>query len=163
MKKIRSKRLILLDSALKMQAKAGKAGGSLAFPAFSGSATLSGAQWASDISSCYVLRKMRPYNFFLPDRPHGDGAAGPSTHLPHREPGRGRHVAAVEVLAIPDANYFARKAQRCRDLLKVARVPEVIEQLRLWAAEFEAEARNGARRDRHKQSTASMLRGPRRA
>ena len=59
---------------------------------------------------------------------------------------------------MPDANYFARKAQRCRDLLKVARVPEVIEQLRLWATEFEAEARKGARRERHKQGTASMLR-----
>jgi hypothetical protein len=41
---------------------------------------------------------------------------------------------------LPDAKYFARKAERCRELLKLARVPEVIEQLRVWAAEFEAEA-----------------------
>ena len=59
---------------------------------------------------------------------------------------------------MPDAKYFARKAQRCRELLKLARVPEVVEQLRLWAADFEAEARKGARRGRHKGDGASMLR-----
>ena len=47
---------------------------------------------------------------------------------------------------MPDATYFARKAERCRDLPKLARVPEVIEQLRLWASEFETEAQNSARR-----------------
>jgi hypothetical protein len=59
---------------------------------------------------------------------------------------------------MPNATYFARKAQRCRDLLKLARVPEVIEQLRLWASEFEAEAQNSARRAPHKRAGASMLR-----
>ena len=50
-----------------------------------------------------------------------------------------------------DAVYFARKAQRCRELQKLARVPEVIEQLRLWATEFETEAQNRTRRAQHKQ------------
>lgn len=59
---------------------------------------------------------------------------------------------------MPDATYFARKAERCRDLLKLARVPEVIEQLRLWASEFEAEAQNSARRTPHKRAGASILR-----
>src|SRR5947208_3463122 len=31
---------------------------------------------------------------------------------------------------MPDATYFAGRAERCRELLKAARVPEVIEQLR---------------------------------
>jgi hypothetical protein len=59
---------------------------------------------------------------------------------------------------MPDATYFARKAERCRDLLKLARVPEVIEQLRLWASEFETEAQNSARRAPHKRAAASTLR-----
>jgi len=59
---------------------------------------------------------------------------------------------------MPDATYFARKAERCRELLKVARIPEVIEQLRLWAAEFEGEVQNSARRAPHKRACASMLR-----
>jgi len=59
---------------------------------------------------------------------------------------------------MPDATYFARKAQRCRQLLKVARVPDVIEQLRLWAAEFDAEAKKRALREQHKRNSAPMLR-----
>jgi hypothetical protein len=59
---------------------------------------------------------------------------------------------------MPDARYFARKAERCRELLKLARVPEVAEQLRLWASEFEAEARNSAQRQQHRGGSSSMLR-----
>lgn len=59
---------------------------------------------------------------------------------------------------MPDAKYFARKAERCRELLKLARVPEVKEQLRVWAAEFEAEAQNSAQRQQHRRGSASMLR-----
>jgi hypothetical protein len=64
----------------------------------------------------------------------------------------------MEVLAMPDAKYFARKAKQCRDLLKVAQVPEVIEQLRLWAAEFEAAAQDSARREAHKRGGTSTQR-----
>ena len=54
---------------------------------------------------------------------------------------------------MPDAKYFAGKAQRCRELLKLARVPEVIEQLRVWASEFEAEAQNSAQRQQRKRGS----------
>jgi hypothetical protein len=64
----------------------------------------------------------------------------------------------MEVLAMPDAKYFARKAKQCRDLLKLAQVPEVIEQLRLWAAEFEAAALDSARREPHKRRGTSIQR-----
>lgn len=50
---------------------------------------------------------------------------------------------------MPDATYFARKARRCRELLNVARVPEV---------EFEAEARKSAERKERKRQGASVLR-----
>ena len=59
---------------------------------------------------------------------------------------------------MPDAKYFGRKAERCRELLTLARVPELIEQLRLWAAEFDAEERKRTRREQHKRHGASMLR-----
>ena len=60
---------------------------------------------------------------------------------------------------MPDATYFAGRAERCRELLKAARVPEVIEQLRVWATEFEAEAQNSAQRQQqHKRGSSSMLR-----
>jgi len=59
---------------------------------------------------------------------------------------------------MPDATYFAGRAERCRELLKAARVPEVIEQLRVWATEFEAEAENSAQRQQHKRGSSSMLR-----
>jgi hypothetical protein len=39
-----------------------------------------------------------------------------------------------------DANYFRQKAQRCRELLKITVRPEIREQLRLWAEEFETQA-----------------------
>ena len=39
---------------------------------------------------------------------------------------------------MPDPSYFAEKAARCRELMAVARTPEIVEQLRLWADEFEA-------------------------
>src|SRR5205814_9188670 len=73
-------------------------------------------------------------------------------------PGKGVRVALLEVLTMPDAKYFAGKAQRCRELLKLARVPEVIEQLRVWATEFEAEAQNSAQRQQRKRGSSSMLR-----
>ena len=59
---------------------------------------------------------------------------------------------------MPDATYFAGRAERCRELLKAARAPEVIEQLRVWASEFEAEARNTAQRQQHRRRSSSMLR-----
>jgi hypothetical protein len=59
---------------------------------------------------------------------------------------------------MPDATYFAGRAERCRELLKAARVPEVIEQLRVWATEFEAEAQNSAQRQQHNRGSSSMLR-----
>lgn len=39
-----------------------------------------------------------------------------------------------------DAEYFRDKARRCRELLRVAIRPEVIEQLGRWAIEFDEEA-----------------------
>ncbi len=38
------------------------------------------------------------------------------------------------------ATYLREKAQQCRDLLKGAIVPEVVEQLAVWVREFEAQA-----------------------
>jgi len=35
---------------------------------------------------------------------------------------------------------FRERAQRCRELLNVAAAPEVIEQLRVWSREFDADA-----------------------
>ena len=48
-----------------------------------------------------------------------------------------------------DASYFRQQAHRCRELLKMAIVPEVREQLRLWAEEFEGHARRLTERARH--------------
>ena len=59
---------------------------------------------------------------------------------------------------MPDATYFAGRAERCRELLKAARVPEVIEQLRPWATEVEAEAQNSAQRQQRRRGSSSMLR-----
>jgi hypothetical protein len=39
-----------------------------------------------------------------------------------------------------DAEYLRALAQRCRELLRVATVPEVRAQLRDWIDDFEAEA-----------------------
>jgi hypothetical protein len=41
---------------------------------------------------------------------------------------------------MPDADYFKQKAQRCRELERIAVMAEVREQLRLWAEEFDAQA-----------------------
>jgi hypothetical protein len=41
---------------------------------------------------------------------------------------------------MPYANYFADKADRCRELLSRAKDSQVREQLRLWANEFDAMA-----------------------
>src|SRR5207247_1742270 len=50
--------------------------------------------------------------------------------------------------AMLDADDMRAKAQRCRDLLRIAIRPEIKEQLRQWAEEFEeeAEALEGRRR-----------------
>jgi hypothetical protein len=53
--------------------------------------------------------------------------------------------------------YFARKAERCRELSKVARVPEAIEQPRLWAPEFETAVRERTERDRRRRARAPIL------
>ena len=45
-----------------------------------------------------------------------------------------------------DANYFRGRARRCRALSKTAMYPEVIEQLRVWAADFAEEADDTERR-----------------
>jgi hypothetical protein len=44
-----------------------------------------------------------------------------------------------------DTNYFRDRAQRCRALSKTAMEPEVIEQLRVWAADFAEEADDAER------------------
>jgi hypothetical protein len=47
---------------------------------------------------------------------------------------------------MPDANYFRELAQRCCTLAEAAIVPEVMEQLRLWAVEFADQADEVERR-----------------
>jgi hypothetical protein len=42
---------------------------------------------------------------------------------------------------MPTAEFFRAKAQQCRELLAVAKVPEVIAQLELWIREFEEAAK----------------------
>ena len=44
-----------------------------------------------------------------------------------------------------DPEFFRAEAKRCRELLKVAVVPEVIDQLQTWAREFEEEAEEADR------------------
>jgi hypothetical protein len=44
-------------------------------------------------------------------------------------------------MIMADAAYFREKAQQCRELLKLATEPEVIEQLEIWVREFEERAR----------------------
>jgi hypothetical protein len=51
--------------------------------------------------------------------------------------------------AMPNASYFRQKAQRCRDILRTAISPEVREQLRMWVAELESQAKRLARSRRH--------------
>jgi hypothetical protein len=38
------------------------------------------------------------------------------------------------------AEFYRAKAERCRELLKGAAIPEIVEQLQTWAREFEEEA-----------------------
>jgi hypothetical protein len=40
---------------------------------------------------------------------------------------------------MPDAEVSRERAKRCRELLKFAVVPEIIEQLKVWAREFDEE------------------------
>jgi hypothetical protein len=47
-----------------------------------------------------------------------------------------------------DAAYFREKAQQCRELLKLATTPEVIEQLEIWVKEFEERAKMAERETR---------------
>ena len=39
-----------------------------------------------------------------------------------------------------DPDLLRERARRCRELLKVAVAPEVIEQLKVWSREFDADA-----------------------
>jgi hypothetical protein len=41
---------------------------------------------------------------------------------------------------MPDAEVFRERARRCRELLQFTVAPELIEQLRIWAREFDDEA-----------------------
>ena len=41
---------------------------------------------------------------------------------------------------VPDPDLFRERARRCRELLKVAVAPEVIDQLKVWSREFDADA-----------------------
>jgi hypothetical protein len=43
---------------------------------------------------------------------------------------------------MPTARFFRHMAQRCRELLRVATSSEVREQLRLWAADFNEQAKS---------------------
>jgi thiaminase len=47
---------------------------------------------------------------------------------------------------MPDANYFRELARRCCTLAKAANVPEIKEQLRVWAVEFADQADEAERR-----------------
>ena len=56
---------------------------------------------------------------------------------------------------MPTASFFRHMAQRCREMLRIATSSEVREQLRLWAADFNAQAKSrqspGDRRKRLKR------------
>jgi len=41
---------------------------------------------------------------------------------------------------MPDAEVFRERARRCRELLQFSVSPEIIEQLNIWAREFEEDA-----------------------
>jgi hypothetical protein len=51
------------------------------------------------------------------------------------------------------ASDFRKQSRRCRELLKMAVLPDVREQLRVWAEEFEAGARCLSERARHSVKT----------
>ena len=62
-----------------------------------------------------------------------------------RLPGEGSTWVATRLLTgvakfMSDATYLREKAQQCRELLKVAVLPEVIEQLQVWIGDFEDQA-----------------------
>lgn len=44
-----------------------------------------------------------------------------------------------------NSDYFREKARQCRDLVKVAGLPEVKDQLEVWAREFEERAASAER------------------
>jgi hypothetical protein len=41
---------------------------------------------------------------------------------------------------VPDPDLFRERARRCRELLKLAVNPEVVEQLKAWARDFDGNA-----------------------
>jgi len=43
---------------------------------------------------------------------------------------------------MPDAEVFRERARRCRELMQFTVAPEIIEQLKVWAREFDEEADN---------------------
>jgi hypothetical protein len=49
-------------------------------------------------------------------------------------------VASMWRPALTDPDVFRERASRCRELLKVAVVPEIVDQLKVWAREFDEEA-----------------------
>ena len=49
------------------------------------------------------------------------------------------------------SSYYNEKAERCRLMLAVAVVPEIREQLRLWAYEFDDLAEAAERRERRRK------------
>jgi hypothetical protein len=48
--------------------------------------------------------------------------------------------AGCAEVPLPDPNLFRERARRCRELLDIAVAPEVVEQLKVWSREFDAEA-----------------------
>ncbi len=60
---------------------------------------------------------------------------------------------------MPDAAYFRKKARECRALLKIAKVPDVVAQLRVWADEFEegAKAAEAAARGGREERSQALL------
>jgi hypothetical protein len=59
---------------------------------------------------------------------------------------------------MPDANYFRELARRCCTLAKAAIVPEVKEQLRMWAVEFADQADEAERRTTEREGPVAPCR-----
>jgi hypothetical protein len=55
-----------------------------------------------------------------------------------------------------DAAYFREKADGCRELLKLAAAPTLIEQLQRWAREFEDQAAQIEHHRRMSKMTADL-------
>jgi hypothetical protein len=58
---------------------------------------------------------------------------------------------------------FPRLAQQCRELMSAARIHQVLEQLRLWAEEFEEQTEERSRSDRvvlGRRSRRRQMTGP---